>query len=124
MAAISFCIATGLAKGSILLFYLRIFPSKKMVWTVWILFAFTLGYSIACGLVNVFSCTPVEGSWVLEHALTAKCINRPVFYFAQAALSILTDITTVVCPLPVLRTLRLPFKQKIGVAFVLTMGAS
>lgn len=124
LAAIAFCIATGLAKGSILLFYLRIFPSKKMVWTVWTLFAFTIGYSFACGLVNLFSCNPVAGSWKLEYATTAICINRPVFYFAQAALSIFTDITTVVCPLPVLRTLRLPFKQKIGIAVVLTMGAS
>lgn len=95
-----------------------------MVYTVWVLFAFTIGYSVACGLVNLFSCNPVEASWKLEYALTADCINRPVFYFAQAALSIFTDITTVVCPLPVLRTLRLPFKQKIGIAFVLTMGAS
>ncbi|KAF3358585.1 hypothetical protein HYQ45_002755 [Verticillium longisporum] len=123
LAAIFFCLATGLAKGSILLFYLRIFPSRKMIWTVWVLFGFTVGYSLACALVNVFSCNPIAGSWALEHAATAVCINRPVFYFVQASLGIFTDITTVVCPLPVLKTLRLPLKQKIGVAVVLSMGA-
>ncbi|KAM0276818.1 hypothetical protein ACHAQH_006353 [Verticillium albo-atrum] len=123
LAAIFFCLATGLAKGSILLFYLRIFPSRKMIWTVWVLFGFTVGYSLACALVNIFSCNPIAGSWALEHATTAVCINRPVFYFVQASLGIFTDITTVVCPLPVLKTLRLPLKQKIGVAVVLSMGA-
>ncbi|KAI1845900.1 hypothetical protein JX265_011204 [Neoarthrinium moseri] len=123
IAAMVFCAATGLAKGSILLFYLRIFPSRSMKIATWAVFAFTLGYSFASVLVNAFSCKPISGSWVLETSLTAVCINRPAFYFAQAALGIATDIATVVVPLPALRTLQLRSRQKIGIAFVLTMGA-
>lgn len=76
LAAIFFCAATGLAKGSILLFYLRIFPSKKVVYTVWSVFAFTIAYSLACVFVNIFSCNPVKASWDLTAAATAVCINR------------------------------------------------
>ncbi|KAK8128726.1 hypothetical protein PG984_009834 [Apiospora sp. TS-2023a] len=123
IAAILFCLATGLAKGSILLFYLRIFPSKPMRMAIWGVFAFTIGYSLASALVNVFSCNPIQGSWRLEESATAVCINRPAFYFAQASFGIATDIATVILPLPMLRSLHLPLKQKIGVSVVLTMGA-
>ncbi len=122
-AAIFFCAATGLAKSSILLFYLRIFPNVTIRWLVWILFAFTIGYSLASVLVNIFSCNPISGSWDLQDAAITVCIDRPVFYFAQAGLGIFTDIATVVVPLPALRALRLPAKQKVGVAVLLTMGA-
>lgn len=123
IAAILFCLATGLAKGSILLFYLRIFPSKPMRLAIWGVFAFTIGYSVASALVNVFSCKPISGSWRLEYAQTAVCINRPAFYFAQATFGIVTDIATVLLPLPMLKSLHLPLKQKVGVSLVLTMGA-
>ncbi|KAL8339022.1 hypothetical protein RB598_007371 [Gaeumannomyces tritici] len=123
IAAIFFCLATGLAKSSILLFYLRIFPVRAMRWTVFVLIFFTMGYSVAAALVNVFSCDPVRASWTLELIPTATCINRPVFYLAQAALGIATDITTAVAPLPLLRTLQLPTRRKIGVIIILTLGA-
>ncbi|KAF5001918.1 hypothetical protein FGRMN_702 [Fusarium graminum] len=124
LAAIFFCAATGLAKGSILLFYLRIFPMKKAQILVWIAFVFIVGYSTASVLVNIFSCHPVQGSWDLDYVPTAKCINRPVFYFLQSGLGIFADIMTVVIPIPWLKTLMSPKRQKIGVGILLTMGAS
>ncbi|KAF5672283.1 integral membrane protein [Fusarium heterosporum] len=124
LAAIFFCAATGLAKGSILLFYLRIFPMKKAQILVWVAFVFIVGYSTASVLVNIFSCHPVQGSWDLEYVPTAKCVNRPVFYFLQAGLGIFADIMTVIIPIPWLKTLMLPKRQKIGVGILLTMGAS
>ncbi|TLD11100.1 hypothetical protein PgNI_05167 [Pyricularia grisea] len=123
VSSVAYCFATGFAKGSILLFYLRIFPTPPMTCTTWFLLIFTVGYSVASALVNIFSCCPVEASWRLEYAETGKCINRPVFYLVHGSLCILTDITTVVVPVPLLRTLRLPMKQKIGVGLVLTIGA-
>ncbi|KAI9151612.1 hypothetical protein HJFPF1_08819 [Paramyrothecium foliicola] len=123
LAAIFFCAATGLAKGSILLFYLRIFPAKAAQVAVWSAFAFTISYSLVSVLVNIFACDPIKASWDFEAAATAKCINRPVFYFAQAGLGIFADVITVVIPIPWLKTLKLPTRQKVGVAIMLTMGA-
>ncbi|TLS26755.1 hypothetical protein PpBr36_04286 [Pyricularia pennisetigena] len=123
ISSVAYCFATGLAKGSILLFYLRIFPTSVMRWTIWILFIFTVGYSVASALINIFSCAPVEASWRLEYAETGRCIDRPVFYLVHGSLCIVTDITTVVTPLPWLKSLRLPLKEKIGVGLVLTIGA-
>lgn len=65
----------------------------------------------------------MQASWRLEYVATASCINRPIFYFAQAGLGIFTDVATVLAPVPLLRTLQLPTTQKIAVAVMLTMGA-
>lgn len=89
---------------------------------MWCIFAFTICYSAASVLVNIFSCNPVSASWNLADVASGKCMNRPAFYFAQAALGIATDIATVVTPLPLLRTLQLRTRRKVGVALVLTLG--
>lgn len=122
LAAIFFCAATGFAKTSILLFYKRIFTSRSFKRNIYILIFFTAGYSFASVLVNIFSCKPISGSWELALAATAVCINRPVFYFAQAGLGIFTDFATLAAPLPFLWALQMPFKQKLGVSVVLMMG--
>lgn len=122
VAAILFCAATGLAKGSILLFYLRIFPGLYIKIAVWSLFTFVIGYSTAGVFANIFSCNPVRASWDLAAVPTSVCMNRPAFYFAQAALGIFTDIATVAVPVPLLRGLQLRTRRKVGVALVLTLG--
>jgi len=37
-------------------------------------------------------------------------------------MNIVTDLTILVLPMPVLSTLRLPLKQKVGLMFVFAMG--
>ncbi|THV45868.1 hypothetical protein BGAL_0442g00050 [Botrytis galanthina] len=115
IAAILFCAATGMAKTSVLLFYRRIFPSRQFHFVIWCLVAFTFCYSSASVLANVFSCRPISASWDIKYAGIAKCINRPVFYFAQAGLGIATDFATVIAPLPMMWNLQIPIRQKIGV---------
>ncbi|KAF7958143.1 hypothetical protein EAE96_003705 [Botrytis aclada] len=123
IAAMLFCAATGMAKTSVLLFYRRIFPSKNFHCVIWCLVAFTICYSSASVLANLFSCRPISASWDIQYAGTAKCINRPVFYFAQAGLGIATDFATVIAPLPMMWNLQIPIRQKIGVGGILIMGS-
>lgn len=97
--AMIFCAASAIAKISILLMYLRIFPSKGLRLAVYAVTFFCAGYGLATLLTNMFSCSPIQGSWELEYAATAKCIDRPVFYLAQASLGIAADIATVLIPM-------------------------
>ncbi|KAL3423074.1 integral membrane protein [Phlyctema vagabunda] len=122
IAAILFCAATGFAKCSVLLFYQRIFPAKTFQMVVWGIVAFTASYSIASVFVNIFSCNPIAKSWELKYATSGTCINRPVFYFAQAGLGIFTDFATVLAPLPIMGSLNMPFRQKVAVGGLLTTG--
>ncbi|KAJ5803087.1 uncharacterized protein N7503_005537 [Penicillium pulvis] len=121
IAAIVYCAATGFTKCSVLVFYLRIFPSRKFHIAVWTFVFIAAGYSIASVLANLLSCHPVAKSW--DSTITGGyCMNRPVFYFANAGLGIFTDFATVAVPIPWIRPLQMPIRQKIAVAAVLAMG--
>ncbi|KAJ5246363.1 hypothetical protein N7468_001346 [Penicillium chermesinum] len=93
-AAAIYCAATGFTKCSVLVFYTRIFPSRNFHRLVWALVTIAAGYSFASVLANVFSCNPIAMSW--DSRITkGTCMNRPVFYFANAGLGIFTDFATV-----------------------------
>ncbi|KAJ5488846.1 hypothetical protein N7539_003736 [Penicillium diatomitis] len=121
IAAIIYCAATGFTKISVLIFYLRIFPSRNFHFAVWTIVFIAGGYSVASIMANIFSCNPIPKSWDLT-ITTGSCMNRPVFYFANAGLGIFTDFATVAVPIPWLRRLQMPIRQKIAVAVILAMG--
>ncbi|KAL6229391.1 hypothetical protein BDW75DRAFT_249807 [Aspergillus navahoensis] len=121
VAAIMYCAGTGFLKVSVLLFYMRIFPSRNFHIAIWVLVFTAASYNVASVLANVFSCNPIAKSW--DVSIThGSCMNRPVFYFANAALSISTDFATVLVPVPWLRRLQMPLRQKIAVGCILAMG--
>ncbi|KAF7596947.1 hypothetical protein BBP40_011313 [Aspergillus hancockii] len=120
VAAIIYCAATGFTKVSVLVFYLRIFPSRNFYTAVWVIVFIAVGYSVASVLANILSCNPVNKAWY--PAKEGICMSRPVFYFANAGLGIFTDFATVLVPIPWLRRLQMPMRQKIAVSCILAMG--
>ncbi|UDD59212.1 hypothetical protein AFCA_006634 [Aspergillus flavus] len=82
---------------SVLVFYMRIFPSRNFHRAVWSIVFIAAGYSVASVLANVLSCKPVDKAWYPTK--TGHCMNRPVFYFANAGLGIFTDFATVIVPI-------------------------
>ncbi|KAJ5654158.1 hypothetical protein N7490_001161 [Penicillium lividum] len=121
IAAIVYCAATGFTKCSVLIFYLRIFPSRKFHTAVWTIVFIAAGYSVASILANIFSCNPIAKSWD-STITTGSCMNRPVFYFANAGLGIFTDFATVAVPIPWIYRLQMPTRQKVAVCGIFAMG--
>ncbi|KAJ5242743.1 uncharacterized protein N7469_001070 [Penicillium citrinum] len=121
IAAILYCASTGFTKCSVLIFYLRIFPSRNFHIAVWTIVFIAAGYSFASILANILSCSPVAMAWDLQ-ITKGHCMNRPVFYFANAGLGIFTDFATVIVPIPWLRRLQMPLRQKLAVGAILAMG--
>ncbi|RDW78930.1 uncharacterized protein DSM5745_05782 [Aspergillus mulundensis] len=120
-AAIIYCAGTGFLKCSVLLFYVRIFPSRNFHIVVWVLVFIAAGYSLASVLANVFSCNPIAKSWDMRIE-RGSCMDRPTFYFWNAGLGIFTDFATVLAPVPWLRRLQMPTRQKIAVGCILATG--
>ncbi|PGH15341.1 hypothetical protein AJ79_02507 [Helicocarpus griseus UAMH5409] len=121
LSAMLYCAGIGATKVSCLLLYLRIFPTKKFQIAVWAIIAVAASYSIASVFANLFSCSPVAKSWDVS-ILRGHCMDRPRFYFANAALGIITDFATVLAPMPLIRGLQLPLRQKVMLAGILVMG--
>jgi hypothetical protein len=85
----------------VLLFFIRIFPSRNFHIAAWVLIFIAAGYNIAGVLANIFSCNPIAKTWDVR-IVHGTCINRPVFYFVNACLGILTDFATVLIPVYVI----------------------
>ncbi|PGH29743.1 hypothetical protein GX50_07497 [[Emmonsia] crescens] len=120
--SILYICGTAGMKISIILFYLRIFPPSRVHIVCDALIIFILCYSIASIFVIIFMCQPIAKFWDVR-ITHGHCVNRAAAYYANAGLSIATDIMTLVIPMPLIRRLKIPLRQKIIIAFFLGMGA-
>lgn len=123
LSQIFFTLAVTMSRSAILLFYLRIFITRDMKWAIWTSLALVVSIGTSSLFAIMFSCDPVSESWRLADIPIAKCINRPVFYYAVAGLFIVIDLLTISVPMPKLKSIRMPLKQKIGVGVMLVIGS-
>lgn len=111
----------NLTKTSICLLYLRIFA--HVGWfrkTVYVVLAYVLLYATGSIIATIFECTPVERVW--DHTIQGTCINLTEFWYANAAANIIGDFGILLLPMPVVRSLQLPSRQKWGLTMVFGLG--
>ncbi|KAK2737926.1 hypothetical protein FQN55_000830 [Onygenales sp. PD_40] len=118
--AYKFCI--NFSKISLLLLYRRIFVTRKFGIAVAIVGAFVVLYAIPSIVANVLECSPV--AYVYDKSIPGgKCINLTVYWYANAVSTTGTDIIILLLPMPVIRSLRLPSRQKYGLMVIFALGA-
>ncbi|MCJ1265316.1 hypothetical protein MMC22_005192 [Lobaria immixta] len=110
----------NLTKTSILLLYLRIFPHKSFRKAVYGLLVFVIGYAVASIVATVFQCTPIARTF--DHDTPGTCINLTAFWYANAGANILGDFAILALPMPVVNSLHLPRRQKLGLMVVFALG--
>ncbi|KAK5682121.1 hypothetical protein LTS10_005246 [Elasticomyces elasticus] len=113
-------LALGTLKCSILLQYLRIFPQTRFQMTCYVMLGVVGVYTTWAVFSAIFACTPVALFW--NESLHGTCFNRLAVWFSNAVFNITTDIITTVLPLPMLRALRLPQRQRIVLMVVFALG--
>jgi hypothetical protein len=79
-----------------------------MVYTTWTLFG------------SIFACVPVKAFWTQDRS--ARCINQFAMWFVNAAINIATDFAIIILPLPVIKSLNLPRRQKQGLIGIFAIG--
>lgn len=82
---------------------------------------------IVLTFLNIFQCRPIGGATSIEPAGT--CVDIVTLYLCAAPVNILTDIAILVLPLPLITSMRLDTRQKVGLVatfmtgvFVTTIG--
>jgi hypothetical protein len=110
-----------LAKFSILLLYLRIFPDKKFRLVTKIAIGWMVCQTIAFVIVVSFQCTPVDAVW--DISVHGKCINSQAFVYTAAGFSILEDIVIMLLPIWELKDLRLDLRKRIALGFMFALGS-
>ncbi|KAL5328372.1 hypothetical protein ACEPPN_001871 [Leptodophora sp. 'Broadleaf-Isolate-01'] len=118
VAIIAYNMALISIKISIVLQYLRVFVGNKIRFWCWATIGLVAVYGLEVVITVIFACIPANAFWMGG----GKCIPRLFIWFFNASFNILTDVIILVLPMPVLSSLRLPLKQKIGLMFVFALG--
>lgn len=111
------------AKLALLMLYYRLL---HVLWAweyiIYALAFIIIGYTLSLALAIIFACSPIQKSWDVTITY-GHCINRPVIYLMTTVTNTTSDVVLLLIPFYIVRGLRLPLIQKVGVAFLLGLGS-
>ncbi|KFY99223.1 hypothetical protein V498_00906 [Pseudogymnoascus sp. VKM F-4517 (FW-2822)] len=121
IAQIFYGLAQNLAKISILLLFLRIFPGERfrlvtktaLVWMICQLIAFFIAVTLQC--------VPVKATWDMTQKGT--CINAGALVTAGAGFNIFDDIVIILLPVRELKHLHLSLRKRVAVIALFALGS-
>ena len=109
----------GFIKSSVCVFYTRL-GDRLLTRLSLIMLGIVASQATSFVLVAAFQCQPIDKAWASTKP--GKCVNINIFYLANAALNILTDLMTYTLPLGVIFKLQMPVKQKVALGMILCLG--
>ncbi|KAL2060556.1 hypothetical protein VTL71DRAFT_9197 [Oculimacula yallundae] len=118
---VTYNMSTLFTKVAILIFYLRLSIDPYFRSVIYFVMFVAVGYSLAGGFAFLYICRPLQRYW--DFSVPGMCHNLGASFLSGAALNVATDVALLLLPLWLLYPLRLPLKQKIGVALILMTGS-
>ncbi|KAJ5674916.1 uncharacterized protein N7477_004850, partial [Penicillium maclennaniae] len=114
-------IVLGLIKSSIMLFYLRIFGTKKSS-RISILVTMTIVWMWAVSVIleTFLLCRPLAYNW--DTSIAGTCGNRNATYVIAGTLNLITDLMVMALPIPHIWKLQLSLSKKIALCGVFSVG--
>ncbi|KAF7859673.1 hypothetical protein EAF04_008752 [Stromatinia cepivora] len=122
-AEILYFAQVSFVKISILFFFLRLFPERKIRAAIWATIILNGIILVLFDMLAAFQCHPISFYWERwdnEHFGT--CLNINILAFTSAGQSIVMDIWILILPLTQLYDLNLHWKKKAGVGAMLGIG--
>ncbi|KAK6223984.1 hypothetical protein LQW54_000130 [Pestalotiopsis sp. IQ-011] len=110
------------AKLSLLLVYERLAPLKWYKLAVWAVSAVIVASSAILLFLTIFPCRPIQAAWDLT-ITEYQCINRQAVYKAQAIAGAVTDTMVLLVPIPVVVSLNISCRRKMGLICFFGIGA-
>ncbi|RJE25273.1 integral membrane protein, partial [Aspergillus sclerotialis] len=108
------------AKASILFQYLRVFTTRGMRIACYCLIGFLTTYGTWTIVSAWLNCVPVAKFW--DNSIEGYCLSKAGLWFSNSGIHILTDIMIIIYPMPALKKLKLPTRQKIAVMALFSLG--
>ena len=107
-----YCVGTAAFKYSALLLFHRIFGSLPHFTAFLWCFAFVIfANNIAEIFLSVFQCTPVHKAWDTE--VKGSCVPVHLAAVIPAAINVVTDVITVLIPVPIVWNLQMERNRKL-----------
>ena len=111
-------------KTSICLFYLTLAKNQRIY--KWLTVSTLLVVNIAgtaLTVLNIVQCRPVSAGFKDPVPVTAHCTDIVTLYLSSAPVNIITDLSLLFLPMPILTGMRLPRNQKIILVVTFGFGA-
>ncbi len=115
-----YIVALATVKISVLLFYRRIFPSPRFHIILRIVGGFIMCYSVVQLLVLIFQCRPIQGAW--DPFIKAECVHINEEITVMSAFNVLTGMTTLCLPIPLIWQLQVSKRSKIQLMSIFILG--
>ncbi|OOQ88501.1 integral membrane protein [Penicillium brasilianum] len=119
---LAYVLALGTIKMSFCLLYLHIFPGKKFRACCWWLLAIIVAHTISETLVVLFQCTPVHKAWDATGLVEGTCVDMNIFYYANFAVKLASDLALFTLPIPKVVQLRMSVGKRIGLVVMFSLG--
>jgi hypothetical protein len=127
-AEFAYLLSTSCTKCSTLFFYRRLTKgtyNKRWKYAILTAITFTAMYTVAFVFVLAFSCSPVDAYWKSRNPYYQKeysCIDTKSSTVLSAALSVVSDLYSVLMPCIMLRNFGAPGSQKIALNIIFSLG--
>lgn len=106
---------------SILLTYLKLFPSQTNRWLCWALCSLQIVYASWAGLTTLLQCKPINSYW--NKTIEGWHCNKPRNQdFAILTLNSFFDLIVYIWPAQYLYRLNLPFKARLELIIAFSIG--
>ena len=117
--------SVSIIKLAILLFYVRLFGSRKGFRNIlYATGALVISWFIGSTFAAIFRCTPISAAFILDGVLQEQhCIDTNAWFISTSVFNVLLDIWILALPLFVIWTLQLSFRRKVGVSGIFLLGA-
>ncbi|KAL4909009.1 hypothetical protein BDW74DRAFT_76273 [Aspergillus multicolor] len=108
-------------KASILLQYKRVFATPRMRVACYCLIGFLGVWGTWTFISAWLNCIPVAKFW--DPSIDGYCLDKKALWFSNSGIHIFTDIALLLFPMPVLKNLQLPRRQRFALMAVFALGA-
>ncbi|KAJ3494223.1 hypothetical protein NLG97_g4219 [Lecanicillium saksenae] len=126
---ILYILLMAFVKLTLTFFYLNIFFGRAIRALLWGTAVFHVAGAVAFSIGIIFQCLPISYQWekfnyINNNAVQGHCININAAGWANAAISVASDIWLLAIPLSQIHKLQLHWKKKLGAALMFLTGAS
>jgi hypothetical protein len=94
--------------------------NDKNAYACYIQLAVAIIYGLWLLFSNIIACPPIASSW--NKSLFGSGISGRPLRFSDTPISIIINLAILSAPMPVIKQLSLPRKQKIGFYFIFSLG--
>lgn len=119
-SVVTYNVATCVVKISIMLQYRRIFTGSILQKLSLVMLVFECCYATTLSILLPLVCNPVAAFW--DTSVDGYCLDQLSIWYVMASINLVTDFIVFSMPLPVIKSLQLPKKQKIMLMGVFCLG--